>query len=116
MASNQSIKGSLEPIAWLFQIFTAIFLVFFLTVHLFLAHIYGISNVLLHVILTRLKNPWWQLFYIIFIVSLAYHGTNGLRGIIFDLNVKNKKEWNIVFWIMALVIIGYGTFLLLSIH
>lgn len=116
MTNNESIKGKLGPIAWLFQIITAIFLVFFLSVHLILAHIYGISNVLLHVILARLENPWWKLFYIIFIVSLAYHGTNGLRGVVFDLNVKNKKAWNVVFWIMALIIIGYGIFLLLSIN
>ncbi len=116
MASNESIKGRLEPIAWLFQIFSAIFLVFFLTVHLILAHIYGISNDLLKVILNNMKDPWWQAFYIIFIIALAYHGTNGLRGVIFDMNVKNKKAWNAFFWAMALIIIGYGTFLIYAIH
>jgi len=110
-----SLKTSMEPIAWFFQIITAMFMVFFLGVHLVLMHAYGINNILLHQILLRLQDPWWKAFYFAFVVSVSYHGLNGLRAMIVDLGVKNKKVLNAIFWVVALAVIGYGLWLLFNI-
>lgn len=115
MAFDRSLKESMEPVAWLFQLITALFMVFFLGVHLVLMHAYGLSNILIQAILNRLHNPWWKAFYIAFVVSVAYHGLNGLRGIILDLGVKKVKVLNAVFWIIALITIAYGIWLLFNI-
>ncbi len=110
-----SLKTSMEPIAWFFQIITAIFMVFFLGVHLIIAHAYGINNILIQQILLRLQDPWWKAFYIAFVVSVAYHGLNGLRAVIIDLGVKKIKVLNAIFWVVAIILIGYGIWLLFNI-
>lgn len=115
MAFNESVKGTMEPIAWLFQMVTAVFMIFFLGVHLAIAHAYGISNILFQKILERLQDPWWQAFYIAFIVSVTYHGLNGLRGIILDMGVKRVKLLNIIFWVVAVATIIYAVWLLYGI-
>lgn len=115
MALNQSLKQTMEPLAWLFQIITAIFMVFFLGVHLVLMHAYGINNILIQAILDRLQDPWWKAFYIAFVVSITYHGLNGLRGIILDLGIKKIKLLNGIFWVVAIITIIYGTWLLFNI-
>ncbi len=113
---NKSLKSKMEPLAWLFQIITAIFLVFFLSVHLIIVHAYGINNILFQQILLRLQNPWWMAFYIAFVVSVVYHGINGLRGIIIDIGIKKKKALNSIFWIITIILIGYGIWLLFNIR
>ncbi len=115
MAFNESVKKTMEPLAWLFQMITAIFMVFFLGVHLIIAHAYGLNNILFQKILERLQDPWWQAFYIVFIISVTYHALNGLRGIILDMGVKRIKLINIIFWIVAIGTIIYAVWLLFSI-
>lgn len=115
MTSNQSLKETMEPVAWLFQLITALFMVFFLGVHLVLMHAYGISNILIQAILERLQDPWWKAFYIVFVISIAYHGLNGLRGIILDLGIKKVKVINAIFWVVAIITIAYGIWLLFNI-
>lgn len=115
MALNQSLKETMEPVAWLFQLITALFMVFFLGVHLVLMHAYGISNILIQAILERLQDPWWKAFYIAFVISIAYHGLNGFRGIILDLGVKKVKVINAIFWVVAIITIAYGIWLLFNI-
>ncbi|MDP8011408.1 MAG: succinate dehydrogenase hydrophobic membrane anchor subunit [Thermoplasmata archaeon] len=115
MASTQSLKETMEPVAWMFQLITALFMVFFLGVHLILMHAYGLNNILIQAILNRLHNPWWKAFYIAFVISITYHGLNGLRGVILDLGVKKVKALNAAFWVVAIITIIYGVWLLFNI-
>ncbi|MGC8584730.1 MAG: hypothetical protein ACP5RZ_04825 [Thermoplasmata archaeon] len=115
MTNQESIKGSMAPVAWLFQLITAIFMVFFLGVHLWIMHAEGSISLTIQSILQRINDPWWKTFYIVFLVSVVYHGLNGLRGIVFDLGVKKKSLTNALFWIVAIISIIYGIYLLYSI-
>ncbi|MGC9123318.1 MAG: hypothetical protein ACP5IB_04500 [Thermoplasmata archaeon] len=115
MTNQESIKGSIAPLAWLLQLITAIFMVFFLGVHLWIMHVEGSIELTIQAILQRIQNPWWKAFYIGFLLVVVYHSLNGLRGIIFDVGIKRKSLINGILWVIAIISIIYGIYLLYSI-
>ena len=84
-------RKTLGPVQWLLQVSTGIFLIFFVWVHLYLAHInFGHPIVFYNTVLENMHNPWWLLFYIAFVWIVAYHALNGVKGIIYDTGVKGN--------------------------
>ena len=76
-------------VTWLFQAISGAFLVFFVGVHLYVAHInFGNPVAFFRDVLINMHNPWWLLFYIVFTWLIVYHALNGVRGVVFYLNVK----------------------------
>ena len=61
-------RSTLGPVQWILQVSTGIFLIFFVGVHLYLAHInFGHPIVFYNTVLENMHNPWWLLFYIAFV-------------------------------------------------
>ena len=61
-------RRTLGPVQWILQVSTGIFLIFFVGVHLYLAHIhFGHPIVFYNTVLENMHNPWWLLFYIAFV-------------------------------------------------
>ncbi len=108
-------EGRLRPtgsVQWLFQAITGAFIIFFLGVHLYVAHINGGSPVeLFDTVVGNLNNPWWLIFFLLFLWIVTYHGLNGLKGIIYETGISARGK-KVVSWIITVVFIIsiiYGT-------
>ncbi|EQD37390.1 succinate dehydrogenase, subunit D (SdhD), partial [mine drainage metagenome] len=105
-------RKTLGPIQWLIQVTTGIFLIFFVGVHLYLAHInFGHPIAFYDTVLENMHNTWWLLFYITFVWVVTYHALNGIKGIIYDLGVKGRTRLLVSYGLIALYIatVIYGT-------
>lgn len=115
---NITSRGSLGTIQWLFQVITGVFLIFFVGVHLYLAHINGGSPIsLFDAVLNNMQNPWWMAFYIAFDWIVVYHALNGVKGILYDMGIKGStKKW-VAYTLIAVYIIAviYSTALAFAI-
>lgn len=99
-------------IQWLFQAASGAFIILFLGVHLYVAHINGGSPVeLFDTVIVNLRNPWWLAFFLVFVWIVTYHGLNGVKGIIFETGISQKSR-KIVSYLLTAVFIAsviYGT-------
>ncbi|BAB59897.1 hypothetical protein [Thermoplasma volcanium GSS1] len=96
------------------QAATGLFLVFFLGVHLYVAHInFGNPVALFGSVVNQLHNPWWLAFFLIFVYIVTYHGINGLSHVIDDTSIsdKSKKYIGIALMVIYVITIIYGTIL-----
>lgn len=101
--------GSLQ---WLFQAFTGAFVIVFLGVHLYVAHINGGSPVeLFDSVIVNLRNPWWMAFFLAFVWIVTYHGLNGVKGIIYETGISVKTKKIVAYFLTGLFIVTviYGT-------
>jgi succinate dehydrogenase hydrophobic membrane anchor protein len=69
--------------SWLLQRISAILLLVFVFVHVFVAH-YPVRDINFNDVLTRLNYPGWKIFYILFLATVLYHALNGVWGVISD--------------------------------
>lgn len=109
-------KNSHSSLTWLLQASTGIFLIFFLGVHLYAAHINGGSPVELFAsVISNLANPFWMAFFLAFVWIIAYHALNGVRGILFDIGsfVRHRAVVNYSFSIIYVLTVIYSTYLTL---
>lgn len=101
--------GSLQ---WLFQAATGAFIVIFLGVHLYVAHINGGSPVeLFNTVVLNLRNPWWMAFFLAFLWIVTYHGLNGVKGIFYEMGLSNRarKIVSYIFTGLFFASVIYGT-------
>ncbi len=94
------------------QAVTGVFLVFFLGVHLYVAHIdFGHPVAFFTSVIEQLHNPWWMAFMIIFVWIITYHGLNGLTHIIEDTSLKSstKRVLGILLMVLYVATSIYGT-------
>jgi len=97
-----------------FQAITGLFIIFFLGVHLFVAHInFGHPVAFFNSVLLQLKDPLWFAFFLIFVYVITYHGINGLKNLIDDtsISIKAKRRIGIILYIVYFITIIYGTIL-----
>ncbi len=97
-----------------FQAITGLFIIFFLGVHLFAAHInFGHPVAFFNSVLLQLRDPWWFAFFLIFVYVITYHGINGLKNLIDDtsISVRAKRRIGIILYIIYFITIIYGTIL-----
>jgi succinate dehydrogenase / fumarate reductase membrane anchor subunit len=73
---------------WLMQRVSAMLLVGMAALHFALQHFTtdAVSTGL--TVAARLNNPYWQAFYVVFLVLALYHGINGAVGIVRDYNPR----------------------------
>lgn len=112
--TNSGERDRLTTIKWFFQATSGVFLVFFMAVHLYVAHINGGSPIeLFDSIVLNLSNPWWLLFFIAFVWIITYHALNGVKGIVYDMGVsrRRKKYVSYAFTIIYFATVIYGTVL-----
>ena len=115
-AQKSRLKGKdrLTTVKWFFQASSGMFLVFFMAVHLYVAHINGGSPIeLFDSIVRNLSNPWWLAFFIVFVWVITYHALNGVKGIVYDMGVgRNMKKYvSYTFTGIYLATVVYGTIL-----
>jgi len=72
------VKGVL---GWLFQRVTGALLVAGLLIHFMIMHFSGPEQISHAAVLRRLSNPYWKVFDAAFLLSVIYHGFNGLWGL-----------------------------------
>ena len=111
-------RGTLGPVQWFFQVISGMFLVFFVGVHLYLAHInFGHPIAFYDSVLNNMHNPWWLAFYIAFDWIVTYHALNGVKGVIYDMGIKPSTRRVIAYGLIALYIVSiiYGTALAIAV-
>ena len=99
---------------WLFQRVTGIILLAGLIVHFFIMHFSGPEQIRHESVMQRLSNPYWIAFDFAFLVSAAYHGFNGLWGMVVEYvnSAKLQKGFQIVLMINASLLIAMGIYVL----
>ncbi len=108
---GQRTTGSIQ---WLFQAASGVFIIFFLAVHLYVAHINGGSPIeLFDTVVGNLRNPWWLAFFLAFLWIVTYHGLNGVKGVIYEMGITAKTRKLVSWGIIALFTVSviYGTLL-----
>lgn len=104
----------LGSVQWLFQAASGAFIIFFLGVHLYVAHINGGSPIeLFDTVVGNLRDPWWMAFFLAFLWVVTYHGLNGLKGIIYETGISGRAR-KTVSWALTAVFVAsviYGTIL-----
>lgn len=104
------ILGLKHVIEWFFQRLTGIILIMGLVAHFYTMHYSGHGQIKYEVILGRLTNPYWVIFNLIFLVSVTYHGLNGLLSIMKDYVHSTRLlailEWVLIAMGSLLVVIG----------
>ena len=101
-------------IEWFFQRITGVVLLIGLIVHFQTMHYSGAGQISHESILARLSNPYWIAFNIIFLLSLTYHGFNGLLGIMLEYvrSDKMQKVLEGVLIILAITLVSVGVYIL----
>lgn len=95
---------------WLMQRVSAALLLVMAGVHFSLQHFTSDAVSTGLTVAARLNNPYWQAYYVVFIVLALYHGVNGVIGIIQDYNpnrhLRIKLEWGL--WTLAVLFAALG--------
>jgi len=102
-----------EPLAWLLQAVTGLLMVILITVHFFVTH--SAHDLLSYEsVVERLSGFGYRLFYALLLLVVSFHAFNGLRAIILDTEsgMKRKRLVNVSVFLIALVAVAYGLFLL----
>lgn len=99
--------GSLQ---WVMQRVSAMLLVGLAGLHFALQHFTSDAVSTGLTVATRLNNPYWQAYYIIFITLAMYHGINGVVGIIRDYNPRRglRVGAEVLLWSLAAFFVALG--------
>jgi len=84
MAGRPYVTSRSGRFQWWMQRVSAVLLLVLVFVHFFLQHFTQDAVTTGLTVSARFNNPWWQGFYVIFVVLGLYHGVNGLVGIMLD--------------------------------
>ncbi len=107
-------RRPMGSISRMFQAGSGVFLIFFLGVHLFVAHIdFGHPVQFFNQVIQNLRNPWWLLFFIVFVWIITYHALNGVGNIVKDTSIgaKGMGYLNIALIVIYFATCIYGTIL-----
>lgn len=105
---------------WTWHIITAIVVLVFLGLHMMIMHLDGLlgwfSTGMYAMdwisVLSRSRDTFFALTYIVLLAAALYHGLYGLRTILFELSIgpRAMKLVNGVFWIAGVCLFGIGGF------
>ncbi len=100
---------------WFLQRITGLILFAGLIVHFFVMHYSGAENIGYDAVMARLSSPWWKGFDIIFLVSVLYHGFNGLWGISIEYIKKEGtlKTVRTILVVMSIILFVKGVTIIL---
>lgn len=95
---------------WVMQRASAVLLVGLAALHFALQHFTSDAVSTGLTVATRLNNPYWQAYYVVFIVLAMYHGINGVVGIVRDYNPKRSLRVPVEFalWSLAAFFVVLG--------
>ena len=98
--------------AWLLQRITAVLILVFLSIHIYLTHFSNLDIELLDWSLVEERVKALPLLIVDYglLVTAMYHGLNGLRMVAFDFVVANMKRraLDILFWIVGIFATIWG--------
>jgi succinate dehydrogenase / fumarate reductase membrane anchor subunit len=96
---------------WVMQRVSAMLLVGLAAVHFGLQHFTSDAVSTGLTVAARLNNPYWQAFYVVFIVLAMYHGINGVVGIVRDYNPRRglRVGAELALWSLAAFFVVLGT-------
>ena len=106
--------------AWVFQRFSGLYLVFFLLTHItaIAQANFGITKGLQVTMFDVLRNPFWaggstvEVFDLIALGIIAYHGLNGIRIVFLDLGFGVRKH-RFGFWLTMAVAIAVSAYIII---
>ena len=100
---------------WFLQRLTGLLLALFLITHIVVLHFSGNSPVDFKIVVSRLANPFWLIFYILFLTNTIFHALNGLYGVIEDYNPSRALRLflSVVLWSIGLIAIIWGIYVLM---
>ncbi len=100
---------------WLLQRVSAVLLIGLAFSHFGIQHFTSDAVTTGLTVAHRANNPWWQAYYLIFVVLALYHGINGLVGIVRDYRPRPLVRGiiELVLWSLALyfAVVGSRNFL-----
>lgn len=105
-------RRPMGSISRMFQAASGLFLIFFLGVHLYVAHIdFGHPVQFFNSVIQNLRNPWWMVFFIVFVWIITYHALNGVGNMVKDTNIgaKGRNYLNIALIVIYFATVIYGT-------
>ena len=104
------ISGRAGQVQWVMQRVSAVLLLGFAGLHFGLQHFTSDAVSTGLTVATRLNNPYWQAYYIVFVVLAMYHGINGVIGIIRDYNPRRslRVPAEVALWSLAAFFVVLG--------
>lgn len=94
---------------WLMQRISAFLLLFIAFLHFAMQHFTSDAVSTGLTVSARANNPWWQAYYVLFVVLALYHGINGVIGIVRDYQPKPLARglielalWSVAGWFAVL--------------
>ena len=107
-------KNPIGSLSRIVQAASGLFLIFFVGVHLYVAHIdFGHPIQFFAQVIQNMHNPWWLTFFIAFVWVISYHAVNGLGAVIKDVTMTRRaKSYVNIFLLVLFILTGiYGTIL-----
>jgi len=100
---------------WFLQRLTGLLLAVFLITHIVVIHFSGNSPIDVNAAQARFQNPFWLIFYILFLTNTIFHALNGLYGIIEDYNPSAALRLflSVVLWCTGVVALIWGILVIL---
>jgi succinate dehydrogenase / fumarate reductase membrane anchor subunit len=97
------ISNRAGSIQWIMQRVSAMLLIVMAAIHFSLQHFSSDAVSTGLTVATRLNNPYWQAYYIVFITLAMYHGINGVVGIVRDYNPRRglRVGAELLLWTLA---------------
>ena len=110
MAGAPYVTSRTGRFAWMMQRVSAVLLIFLAFSHFGIQHFTSDAVSTALTVAHRMNNPWWQGYYVMFIVLALYHGINGVLGIIHDYAPKPlvRGIFAIIFWSLGFVFAAMG--------
>ena len=103
-------------VAWLFQRVTGAVLVVGMIVHFRIMHYSGSEQITHEFVLKRISNPYWQVFDLVLLTSVIWHGFSGIWGIAVDYAGSKAilKSFQTIILMSALFLMVTGIYIVLG--
>lgn len=114
---DRQVSSGRSSRAWWWTALTGAALLLLLTVHM-VAHHFVVEDVgglrSYEQVLDYIANPVIFTLELFFLIVVTIHALLGLRGVLFDLGigVRARRRTDLLLWLLGLVTVGYGFFLL----
>jgi succinate dehydrogenase hydrophobic anchor subunit len=89
-------------LTWVLQRVTGALLLFFLTFHLWLSHYFDTENFFYRILLHDLPPYGWNILRFLFLITIIFHGGNGLYTVLSSFIKRGKALSLIAFSIIIL--------------
>jgi len=113
-AGRAEAKPGTGFVAWTLQRVTAVLAFVFLGAHLWLTHFDDKGTITMQKVVDKVERPFFFFVDFMLLAVLVYHGLNGVRAVILDFGLGERKQKAItaVLWVIGLAGVVYGTFAL----